>query len=172
MPSTAQYTKIIHAFDDAGSTLIIFARPLLPLETHNIDARLPSARCGLVSFLGPRPLGPEESQHRPVRAGRQFELLPHRGRLSYMLFMVIERFRHGNPRLVGQRFKQRGRILPKGVFYHASWVDSAGTRCFQIMETEDPELLDAWAHTWDDLIEFEIVPVETSADFWAQTRIE
>ena len=89
-----------------------------------------------------------------------------------MLFMVIEHFKHGDPRLVGERFQQSGRMLPEGVFYHASWVDPAGTRCFQLMETEDPELLDAWARRWDDLIEFEVVPVLASAEFWAKTLPE
>ena len=31
-----------------------------------------------------------------------------------MLFMVIERFRHGKPRLVGERFTLSGRMLPEG----------------------------------------------------------
>ena len=89
-----------------------------------------------------------------------------------MLFMVIERFRQGNPRLVGERFKQSGRMLPEGLFYHASWVNSTGTRCFQIMETAQPELIDVWVRRWDDLIDFEVVPVLTSADFWAKTQLE
>jgi hypothetical protein len=89
-----------------------------------------------------------------------------------MLFMVLERFKHGNPLLVGQRFNQSGRMLPEGVFYHASWVDSTGTRCFQIMETADRELLDAWVRRWDDLIDFEVVPVLTSADFWGKAQLE
>ena len=63
-------------------------------------------------------------------------------------------------------------MLPEGVFYRASWVDSTGTRCFQIMETAHPELLDAWVRRWDDLIEFEVIPVLTSADFWAKTQPE
>ena len=88
-----------------------------------------------------------------------------------MLFMVIERFRQGNPRLVGERFKQSGRMLPEGLFYNASWVNSTGTRCFQIMETARPELLEVWLRRWDDLIDFEVVPVVTSADFWAKTAI-
>jgi len=45
-----------------------------------------------------------------------------------MLFMVIERFKHGDPAPIGQRFRQNGRMLPEGVSYHASWVDSAGAR--------------------------------------------
>jgi hypothetical protein len=88
-----------------------------------------------------------------------------------MLFMVIERFLDGNRRLVGERFKQSGRMLPEGVFYHASWVDSTGTRCFQLMETAHPELIDVWVRRWDGLIEFEVVPVITSADFWLKIPI-
>jgi len=83
-----------------------------------------------------------------------------------MLFMVIERFRQGDPRLVGERFKKSGRMLPEGLVYHSSWVDSTGSRCFQIMEAAHAELLEGWTRRWDDLIEFEVVPVLTSADFW------
>jgi hypothetical protein len=89
-----------------------------------------------------------------------------------MLFMVIERFKHGDAAPVGKRFQLRGRMLPEGVTYHASWVDSAGTRCFQLMETPHPELLNTWASRWEDLVDFEIVPVLTSADFWAKNQLE
>jgi hypothetical protein len=58
-------------------------------------------------------------------------------------------------------------MLPEGVKYHASWVDAAGTCCFQVMEAQQPELLNTWISHWEDLIDFEIVPVLTSADFWA-----
>ena len=84
-----------------------------------------------------------------------------------MLFMVIERFRNGDAKSIGERFKVSGRMLPEGLTYQASWVDSTGTRCFQIMEAARPELLDAWVSRWDDLVDFEIVPVLTSAEFWA-----
>jgi hypothetical protein len=89
-----------------------------------------------------------------------------------MLFMVMERFKHGDAGLVGKRFKLRGRMLPEGVAYHASWIDSAGTRCFQVMEASHPELLDTWVSCWEDLVDFEIVPVLTSADFWAKKQLE
>jgi hypothetical protein len=87
-----------------------------------------------------------------------------------MLFMVIERFKHGDPKPIGERFRKSGRMLPEGVAYHASWVDPAGARCFQLMEAAQPELLDAWISRWNDLVEFEIVPVMASTDFWA-TRV-
>ena len=83
-----------------------------------------------------------------------------------MLFMVIERFKHGDARLIGERFRRDGRMLPEGVTYQASWIDSAGLRCFQIMEAPDAQSLIPWVRRWDDLIDFEIVPVVTSSDFW------
>jgi hypothetical protein len=82
-----------------------------------------------------------------------------------MLYMVIERFIHG-PEPVGTRFRERGRMLPDGVTYHASWVDASGARCFQVMEAAHPDLLAEWSRRWDDVAEFEIVPVLASADFW------
>ena len=85
-----------------------------------------------------------------------------------MLFMVIERFKYGDAKRIGERFRQSGRMLPEGVAYHASWVDPAGSRCFQVMEATHPELLDLWVSRWDDLIDFEIIPVVTSSDFWAK----
>ena len=36
------------------------------------------------------------------------------------------------------------------------------TRCYQVMETEDRALLDEWMSLWEDLVEFEVVPVVTS----------
>jgi Protein of unknown function (DUF3303) len=89
-----------------------------------------------------------------------------------MLFMVIENFKNGDFRAVGKRFEARGRMLPEGVTYYASWVDSRGARCFQVMEAQDAKSLRAWVSRWDDLVDFEIVPVESSADFWAKRQLE
>ncbi len=101
-----------------------------------------------------------------------FELAPLWSTPRTILFLVIENFKQGDPRPVGERFKQRGRMLPKGVTYHASWVDSTGSRCFQIMEAPRPECLHDWTIRWGELIDFEIVPVQPSAEFWARTQIE
>jgi hypothetical protein len=84
-----------------------------------------------------------------------------------MLFMVVERFRNGDPRPVGERFRRHGRLLPAGVTYQASWVDATGGRCFQVMEAASADLLHAWTRQWDDLVDFEIVPVLSSVEFWA-----
>ena len=85
-----------------------------------------------------------------------------------MLFMVIENFK-GNIEAVGERFRQRGRMLPEGVVYHASWIEADGSRCFQVMEAPTREALDAWIERWRDLVDFEVISVLTSTDYW-QTR--
>jgi hypothetical protein len=87
-----------------------------------------------------------------------------------MQFMVIERFKNGDASSIGERFLREGRMLPEGVTYHASWVDAAGARCFQIMEAPHAEALDEWVSRWDDLAEFEIVPVATSSEYWSKAR--
>jgi len=82
--------------------------------------------------------------------------------------MVIERFKGGDATPIGERFRTCGRMLPEGIAHHASWVDSRGARCFQIMEAPDREALDQWVSRWQDLVDFEIVPVFTSVEFWAR----
>jgi hypothetical protein len=81
-----------------------------------------------------------------------------------MLFMVIERFRPGRAAEVYHRFRERGRMAPDTLRYVASWVDLGFERCFQVMEAEDDAPLRAWMAHWDDLVDFEIIPVRTSAE--------
>ena len=78
-------------------------------------------------------------------------------------YMVIEHFRAG-PEPVYARFRERGRMAPEGLHYVASWVTLAGDECFQVMECEDRALLDQWIANWLDLVDFEVVPVMTSAE--------
>ena len=76
-----------------------------------------------------------------------------------MLYMVLEQFRNGSARAVYERFEQQGRLAPAGLEYVDSWVDADVTRCFQLMRTNDPELLKQWASNWKDLVDFEFIPV-------------
>ena len=79
-----------------------------------------------------------------------------------MIFMVIEHFRPGKAQDVSRRFRDRGRMVPDGVRYVVSWVDLEFRRCFQVMDANDAAALKAWSSNWDDLVDFEIVPVRTS----------
>ena len=81
-----------------------------------------------------------------------------------MLYMVIERFKDGNGAPVYKRFRERGRLLPPGLTYVSSWVEQGFGRCFQLMECDKAESLREWISQWDDLVDFEVAPVMTSAE--------
>jgi len=81
-----------------------------------------------------------------------------------MLYMVIERFKNRDARAVYERFDAKGRMMPEGLRYVASWVESDFNRCFQVMECDDEKLLHQWIGHWCDLVDFELVPVRSSAD--------
>jgi hypothetical protein len=40
--------------------------------------------------------------------------------------------------------------------------------CYQVMECEDRTQLDAWLANWDDIVDFEVIPVITSPEAAAQ----
>lgn len=86
-----------------------------------------------------------------------------------MHYMIIEHFRGGDARPVYERFRERGRLAPDGLQYVTSWVTEDLTRCYQVMECADRALLDQWISSWSDLVEFEVIPVITSAE--ANTRV-
>jgi hypothetical protein len=81
-----------------------------------------------------------------------------------MLFLVIERFKNGDARPVYRRFRDHGRMAPEGVAYVASWVTTDFTCCYQVMDATDWPLLDQWLARWEDLVDFEVIPVVTSAE--------
>jgi len=80
-----------------------------------------------------------------------------------MLYMIVESYRGGDPVPVYRRFRDRGRLAPEGLRYLSSWVSADFERCYQLMECDDRELLDRWTAQWSDLVDFEVVPVVTSA---------
>ncbi len=81
-----------------------------------------------------------------------------------MLFMVIERFKNCDAKAVYRRFFEKGRMAPEGLAYVGSWIEANFDRCFQLMETDDVRLLQQWVLQWQDLCEFEFVPVVPSKD--------
>ena len=81
-----------------------------------------------------------------------------------MLYMVIEHFHEGAGPEVYKRFREQGRMMPDGLNYVASWIEPDFTRCFQVMEWNDPAVFKEWTAKWSDLMEFEAIPVVTSAE--------
>jgi hypothetical protein len=55
-------------------------------------------------------------------------------------------------------------MLPAGLAYLDSWITADLTTCFQLMETDDFARFTEWTRRWDDLTDFEIVPVMTSQE--------
>ncbi len=81
-----------------------------------------------------------------------------------MLYMVVEHFRDKDAVPVYRRFRDKGRMAPEGLAYVSSWVDLNLERCYQLMETDDPALLEEWMAKWSDLVEFELYPVMPSRE--------
>lgn len=79
-----------------------------------------------------------------------------------MLFMVIEK--NKDTKAVYKRFGEKGRMIPEGVNYIASWVSLEGDTCFQVMECDSEELLHKWASNWRDIVDFEFIPVLSSKE--------
>jgi hypothetical protein len=81
-----------------------------------------------------------------------------------MLFMIVERFKNRDAKTVYARLRESGRQMPEGLKYIDSWIESNFDRCFQLMETDDLQTLQQWILAWNDLMEFEVVPVVPSKE--------
>jgi hypothetical protein len=81
-----------------------------------------------------------------------------------MLYMVIEHFRSGKIKELYKRFDEKGRMMPESVNYVNSWIDENIETCYQVMESPSEKELKDWISHWDDLVDFEIIPVITSAE--------
>lgn len=81
-----------------------------------------------------------------------------------MLYMVVEHFKNQDPLPIYRRFREHGRLAPEGLNYVSSWVDKELETCFQLMETDDRNLLEEWIERWSDLVSFEVYPVISSED--------
>jgi hypothetical protein len=85
-----------------------------------------------------------------------------------MKYMVVETFRAGMADKIYERFDEKGRMLPDGVYYLDSWLSTDRTKCFQLMEADRFELIEEWTAKWNDLVEFEIVSVQDTPTKVAQ----
>ncbi len=81
-----------------------------------------------------------------------------------MQYLIIEHFKKDKVLELYERFDKKGRMLPKGVIYINSWIDENIETCYQIMESESLEKLQEWIANWNDLADFEIIPVLTSVE--------
>ena len=79
-----------------------------------------------------------------------------------MLYMVVEEFK--DIRAVYKRFREKGRMMPDGLKYISSWIDRDLKTCWQVMETQDERLFRQWTEAWSDLMDFQIIPVRSSAE--------
>jgi hypothetical protein len=77
--------------------------------------------------------------------------------MSAKQYMVVEQFAPGCKAKVYERFHQKGRMLPDGLTFLNSWLEKDGDRCFQLMETDDPALFEAWSIHWKDIVTIEVV---------------
>ena len=89
-----------------------------------------------------------------------------------MLYMVIEHFREGTAPEIYRRYREKGRMTPDGLEYISSWISHDVKTCWQIMQTENAAFLKQWTKYWDDLIDFEIIPILTSAEAKAMVAEE
>jgi hypothetical protein len=81
-----------------------------------------------------------------------------------MQFMIIERFRNRDPKPIYRRLRDSGRLMRDGLRYVSSWIEPGFERCLQVMECDDLKPLQQWIAQWSGQMEFEVVPVLTSAE--------
>ena len=81
-----------------------------------------------------------------------------------MLYMIIEKFHSSKGKLIYQRFKEKGRMMPEGVEYINSWINEPVSICYQVMESDCLEKILEWISHWSDIADFEVVPVMTSEE--------
>lgn len=80
-----------------------------------------------------------------------------------MVYMIIERFHPGKVKELYERFDEKGRMMPEGMNYINSWINEEVSICYQVMDSPTEEKLKEWISHWNDLADFEIIPVISSA---------
>jgi len=78
--------------------------------------------------------------------------------------MIIEHFHPGKIKELYRRFDEKGRMLPEGVKYINSWINEDMTICYQVMESDSIDNLETWISNWNDVADFKVIPVISSAE--------
>jgi hypothetical protein len=81
-----------------------------------------------------------------------------------MQYMIIEKFHPGKVGTIYKRFDEKGRMLPAGVLYINSWINNDVSICYQLMEAVSEEKIHEWVSYWNDLADFDVIPVISSAE--------
>ena len=86
-----------------------------------------------------------------------------------MLYMLINTSRTG---LSAEDYAELGRRanafysdVPAGIRLHGDWSANDRSRTFALIETDDPDLLEAIQAPFRDYVDIEVVPV-TAVDSW------
>ena len=75
-------------------------------------------------------------------------------------YMVVEHYKEGCFEKIYERYHSMGRLFPEGLHFLNSWVNKDGNICFQLMESNDQALFYEWFKKWQDLVDFEIYPID------------
>ena len=75
-------------------------------------------------------------------------------------YMVVEKYKEGCFDKIYERYNEKGRMLPEGLMYLNSWVNKESNLCFQLMESKDIEIFYQWFKRWEDLVDFELYPID------------
>jgi hypothetical protein len=87
-----------------------------------------------------------------------------------VLYLAIETWQPGRASDVYAWFDAHGRGLPNDVTVVGSWIDHDLRRCWQVMDTDDPAVFDAWRDHWAHLMDIEVIPVRSGTDTAALVR--
>ena len=79
-----------------------------------------------------------------------------------MVYMIIEKFHLGKIKMLYERFDEKGPLLPNGVRYINSWIKEDISVCYQVMRSDSIEKIHEWVSHWNDLADFEVIPVINS----------
>ncbi len=78
--------------------------------------------------------------------------------MSINHYRIIERLHDRDTVPVYRRFRENGRLKPDGFEHISSWVTADVRSCYQIMATDDPNLMEELISHCSDFVNFEILP--------------